>query len=107
MHSGVFCFFYEALGLWFLAKCLSILLDVPLTRTSGALPKTVVAQGNRLVVKNVDASVNTTFICQATNRVGQVSSEQVVFVRGETGQYVAVSNLWRSLMLRLEEFNAG
>ncbi|KAJ6663578.1 hypothetical protein lerEdw1_009657 [Lerista edwardsae] len=51
--------------------------------TTGALPKTVVAQGSRLVVRNVDASVNTTFICQATNRVGQVSTEQVVIVRDQ------------------------
>ncbi|XP_066495150.1 nectin-2 isoform X2 [Tiliqua scincoides] len=49
--------------------------------TSGPLPKTAVAQGSRLVVRNVDTSVNTTFICQATNRVGQVSTELVVFVR--------------------------
>ncbi|XP_042296548.1 nectin-2 isoform X3 [Sceloporus undulatus] len=49
--------------------------------SSGPLPKTVEVQGDRLVVRNVDASVNTTFICQATNRVGQVATEQVVFVR--------------------------
>ncbi|XP_066495149.1 nectin-2 isoform X1 [Tiliqua scincoides] len=51
--------------------------------TSGPLPKTAVAQGSRLVVRNVDTSVNTTFICQATNRVGQVSTELVVFVRDQ------------------------
>ncbi|XP_062996094.1 nectin-2 isoform X3 [Elgaria multicarinata webbii] len=49
--------------------------------TSGPLPKSVSVVGERLIVRNVDASVNTTFICQATNRVGQVSSEQIVFVR--------------------------
>ncbi|XP_042296547.1 nectin-2 isoform X2 [Sceloporus undulatus] len=51
--------------------------------SSGPLPKTVEVQGDRLVVRNVDASVNTTFICQATNRVGQVATEQVVFVRDQ------------------------
>ncbi|XP_061453864.1 nectin-2 isoform X2 [Rhineura floridana] len=48
---------------------------------SGPLPKSVEVQGNHLLVRNVDASMNTTFICQATNRVGQVTAEQVVFVR--------------------------
>uniref|UniRef100_A0ABM5ET72 Nectin-2 isoform X1 n=1 Tax=Pogona vitticeps TaxID=103695 RepID=A0ABM5ET72_9SAUR len=48
---------------------------------SGPLPSSVEVQGDRLVVRNVDTSVNTTFICQATNRVGQVSAEQAVFVR--------------------------
>ncbi|XP_062996093.1 nectin-2 isoform X2 [Elgaria multicarinata webbii] len=51
--------------------------------TSGPLPKSVSVVGERLIVRNVDASVNTTFICQATNRVGQVSSEQIVFVRDQ------------------------
>ncbi|XP_072836356.2 nectin-2 isoform X2 [Pogona vitticeps] len=50
---------------------------------SGPLPSSVEVQGDRLVVRNVDASVNTTFICQATNRVGQVSAEQAVFVRDQ------------------------
>ncbi|XP_067317253.1 nectin-2-like isoform X1 [Anolis sagrei] len=49
--------------------------------SSGPLPKTVTVQGGNLLVQNVDASVNTTFICQATNRVGQVATEQVIFVR--------------------------
>ncbi|XP_034973412.2 nectin-2 isoform X1 [Zootoca vivipara] len=48
---------------------------------NGPLPKTVEVQGDKLLVRNVDASVNTTFRCQATNRVGQVSTDQVIFVR--------------------------
>ncbi|XP_044290727.1 nectin-2 isoform X3 [Varanus komodoensis] len=51
------------------------------TTPSGTLPKSVEVQGARLIVHNVDQSVNTTFICEATNRVGQVRSEQIVFVR--------------------------
>ncbi|XP_054855486.1 nectin-2 isoform X3 [Eublepharis macularius] len=55
--------------------------DFSWTTPSGQLPNTVAVKGERLVVRNVDASVNTTFICHATNRVGRVSSEQVIFVR--------------------------
>ncbi|XP_053123000.1 nectin-2 isoform X3 [Hemicordylus capensis] len=51
------------------------------TTSSGSLPKTVEIQDNKLLVRNVDASVNTTFICKVTNRVGQVSTEQVILVR--------------------------
>ncbi|KAJ7303980.1 hypothetical protein JRQ81_011496 [Phrynocephalus forsythii] len=51
--------------------------------TSGPLPASVEVQGDQIVVHKVDASVNTTFICQATNRVGQVSAEQVIFVRDQ------------------------
>ncbi|XP_034973414.2 nectin-2 isoform X2 [Zootoca vivipara] len=50
---------------------------------NGPLPKTVEVQGDKLLVRNVDASVNTTFRCQATNRVGQVSTDQVIFVRDQ------------------------
>ncbi|XP_044290725.1 nectin-2 isoform X2 [Varanus komodoensis] len=53
------------------------------TTPSGTLPKSVEVQGARLIVHNVDQSVNTTFICEATNRVGQVRSEQIVFVRDQ------------------------
>ncbi|XP_054855485.1 nectin-2 isoform X2 [Eublepharis macularius] len=57
--------------------------DFSWTTPSGQLPNTVAVKGERLVVRNVDASVNTTFICHATNRVGRVSSEQVIFVRDQ------------------------
>ncbi|XP_053123003.1 nectin-2 isoform X4 [Hemicordylus capensis] len=53
------------------------------TTSSGSLPKTVEIQDNKLLVRNVDASVNTTFICKVTNRVGQVSTEQVILVRDQ------------------------
>ncbi|XP_077192765.1 nectin-2 isoform X1 [Paroedura picta] len=55
--------------------------NITWTTSSGSLPKTVAIKGDRLVVRNVDASVNTTFICHAINRVGRVSSEQNIFVR--------------------------
>lgn len=57
-------------------------------RTRGLLPKSALAQGNRLVVRNIDASVNTTFICQATNQIGKTSTELAIFVRGENGKGV-------------------
>ncbi|XP_070620280.1 nectin-2 isoform X2 [Erythrolamprus reginae] len=53
------------------------------TTSSGSLPKSVEVEGHRLLVKKVDYSVNTTFICQATNRVGRVSTQQNVFVRDQ------------------------
>ncbi|XP_026549805.1 nectin-2-like [Notechis scutatus] len=52
-------------------------------RSSGRLPKSVEVQGQRLHVKRVDHTVNTTFICQATNRVGQVSTQQIILVRDQ------------------------
>ncbi|KAM6427844.1 nectin-2 isoform 2-T2 [Liasis olivaceus] len=58
-------------------------IDFSWTTSSGSLPKSVEVQGHRLIVKNVDYSVNTTFICQATNRVGQVTTQQVVLVRDQ------------------------
>ncbi|XP_070805775.1 nectin-2 isoform X1 [Pituophis catenifer annectens] len=56
-------------------------IDFSWTTSNGPLPKSVEVQGQRLFVKKVDYSVNTTFICQATNRVGQVSTQQIILVR--------------------------
>ncbi|KAK9394391.1 nectin-1-like [Crotalus adamanteus] len=53
------------------------------TTTNGPLPKSVEVQGHRLLVRKVDYTVNTTFICQATNRVGQVSTQQIILVRDQ------------------------
>ncbi|XP_063168361.1 nectin-2 isoform X2 [Candoia aspera] len=58
-------------------------VDFSWTTSSGSLPKSVEVQGHRLLVRNVDHSVNTTFICQATNRVGQVATQQVILVRDQ------------------------
>ncbi|KAM3829756.1 nectin-2 [Vipera latastei] len=56
-------------------------VDFSWTTTNGPLPKSVEVQGHRLLVRKVDYSVNTTFICQATNRVGQVATQQFILVR--------------------------
>ncbi|XP_070620277.1 nectin-2 isoform X1 [Erythrolamprus reginae] len=61
------------------------------TTSSGSLPKSVEVEGHRLLVKKVDYSVNTTFICQATNRVGRVSTQQNVFVREKPNQVGAAT----------------
>ncbi|XP_058051678.1 nectin-2 isoform X2 [Ahaetulla prasina] len=58
-------------------------VDFSWTTSNGPLPKSVEVQGQRLLVKKVDYSVNTTFICQATNRVGQVSTQQIILVRDQ------------------------
>ncbi|XP_034293924.1 nectin-2 isoform X2 [Pantherophis guttatus] len=58
-------------------------IDFSWTTSNGPLPKSVEVQGQRLFVKKVDYSVNTTFICQATNRVGQVSTQQIILVRDQ------------------------
>ncbi|XP_060114219.1 LOW QUALITY PROTEIN: nectin-2 [Heteronotia binoei] len=55
--------------------------NISWTMSSGPLPRTVAIQGDKLVVRNVDASVNTTFTCHVINKVGRVSAEQTVFVR--------------------------
>ncbi|XP_032083552.1 nectin-2 [Thamnophis elegans] len=56
-------------------------VDFSWSTSNGSLPKSVEVQGQRLFVKKVDYSVNTTFICQATNRVGRVSTHQIILVR--------------------------
>ncbi|KAG8143764.1 hypothetical protein E2320_000940 [Naja naja] len=66
---------------WYLTRSDAVLIctargnptpeDFSWTTSSGQLPKSVEVQGQRLLVKKVDYTVNTTFICQATNRVGQ------------------------------------
>ncbi|XP_044027781.1 PVR cell adhesion molecule related 2 like isoform X3 [Siniperca chuatsi] len=40
------------------------------TAASGALPDTVVVDGNKLTVRKVDDAVNTTFICEVKNKQG-------------------------------------
>ncbi|XP_070778299.1 PVR cell adhesion molecule related 2 like [Enoplosus armatus] len=40
------------------------------TAASGALPDTVVVDGNKLTVRKVDDAVNTTFICEVKNKHG-------------------------------------
>lgn len=54
-----------------------------LSRTSGTLPASAVAQGPQLIIHSVDKLVNTTFICTVTNAVGTGRAEQVVLVRGK------------------------
>uniref|UniRef100_A0A8C6YFF6 Nectin cell adhesion molecule 3 n=1 Tax=Naja naja TaxID=35670 RepID=A0A8C6YFF6_NAJNA len=78
---------------WYLTRSDAVLIctargnptpeDFSWTTSSGQLPKSVEVQGQRLLVKKVDYTVNTTFICQATNRVGQVSTQQIILVRDQ------------------------
>ncbi|XP_051845393.1 nectin-2 isoform X1 [Antechinus flavipes] len=49
--------------------------------TAGPLPSTAVAQGPRLIIRTVDESVNTTFICSVVNPVGDGRAEQSIRVR--------------------------
>lgn len=51
---------------------------------SGLMPETVQVQENRLAVQNVDDSINTTFICEVTNKLGSNKDQITVFVRGES-----------------------
>ncbi|ETE59647.1 Poliovirus receptor-related protein 2, partial [Ophiophagus hannah] len=78
---------------WYLTRSDAVLIcsargnptpvDFSWTTSSGQLPKSVEVQGHRLLVKRVDYTVNTTFICQATNRVGQVATQQIILVRDQ------------------------
>ncbi|XP_045701169.1 poliovirus receptor [Phyllostomus hastatus] len=51
--------------------------------TTGSLPHSANAQGSQLLFHPVDESINTTFICRATNALGTGEAEQTVLVRGE------------------------
>ncbi|XP_056618103.1 poliovirus receptor homolog [Triplophysa dalaica] len=51
---------------------------------SGLMPETVQVQENRLSVQNVDDSINTTFICEVTNRLGSNKDQITVFVREQS-----------------------
>ncbi|XP_062342573.1 PVR cell adhesion molecule related 2 like isoform X2 [Osmerus eperlanus] len=44
--------------------------SVTWTSLSGPMPDTVRIEGNRLIVRTVDETVNTTFVCEVKNRLG-------------------------------------
>ncbi|XP_037676326.1 poliovirus receptor homolog isoform X3 [Choloepus didactylus] len=52
------------------------------TTAVGPLPPPAMAQGPQLLIRNVDESVNTTFICSVTNAIGTGKAELTVLVRG-------------------------
>ncbi|XP_034030328.1 nectin-2 isoform X3 [Thalassophryne amazonica] len=49
---------------------------------SGEMPDTVLVSDNQLKVLKVDESVNTTFICEVTNRIGVGKDQVTALVRG-------------------------
>lgn len=55
-------------------------------RVSGSLPDTVTVENNKLMVKKVDETVNTTFICEVKNKHGISSNQITTFVIGESVQ---------------------
>lgn len=52
---------------------------------SGQLPATVQVDQNKLLVKKVDETVNTTFVCEVKNNLGSGKKEVAVTVIGEYG----------------------
>lgn len=52
-------------------------------RSSGFMPELVEVAQNKLTVRRVDDSVNTTFICEVTNSLGTGKDQLTVLVRGE------------------------
>lgn len=56
------------------------------SRPSGFLPDTVMVVDNKLMVKKVDYAVNTTFICEARNKLGVGRQNMSTVVIGESGQ---------------------
>ncbi|KAF4092144.1 hypothetical protein AMELA_G00017500 [Ameiurus melas] len=51
--------------------------------SSGFMPDSVEVAQNKLTVRKVDDSVNTTLICEVTNSLGTGKDQVTVFVRGE------------------------
>ncbi|XP_053542989.1 basement membrane-specific heparan sulfate proteoglycan core protein isoform X2 [Ictalurus punctatus] len=58
--------------------------------SSGCMPDSVEMAQNKLTVRKVDDSVNTTFICEVTNSLGIGKDQVTVFVRGVLVQKVKV-----------------
>jgi hypothetical protein len=54
---------------------------VCLSRPTGPLPHSAVAQNNKLFIHTVDESVNTTFICSVTNALGTRQEEMAIQVK--------------------------
>lgn len=52
-------------------------------RMSGVFPDTVLRNEHELKVLKVDDSVNTTFVCEVTNRIGVGRDQITAVVRGE------------------------
>ncbi|KYO46371.1 poliovirus receptor-related protein 2 [Alligator mississippiensis] len=53
------------------------------TSAGGPLPPAAEVRGPQLLVRSVDASVNTTFVCRVSNRVGTSAAEQLILVRAQ------------------------
>lgn len=51
--------------------------------TSGQLPPSVRVDQNRLLVRKVDETVNTTFVCEVKNSLGSGKKELAATVIGE------------------------
>uniref|UniRef100_A0AAY4CU38 Ig-like domain-containing protein n=1 Tax=Denticeps clupeoides TaxID=299321 RepID=A0AAY4CU38_9TELE len=58
--------------------------DVTWRVASGEVPATVQLDGSRLMVKKVDDNTNTTFVCEAKNKLGSTKAELATFVREST-----------------------
>ncbi|XP_056596924.1 PVR cell adhesion molecule related 2 like isoform X2 [Triplophysa dalaica] len=54
--------------------------DVKWTAASGQMPATVQVDQNKLLVKKVDETVNTTFVCEVKNSLGSVKKELAIIV---------------------------
>lgn len=54
-----------------------------LCRMSGVFPDTVLRNEHELKVLKVDDSVNQTFVCEVTNRIGTGRDQITAIVRGE------------------------
>ncbi|XP_046933840.1 poliovirus receptor isoform X1 [Lynx rufus] len=51
--------------------------------TRGPLPPSAEAQGSHLLIRTVDESINTTFICHVTNALGTGQAEMTILIRAE------------------------
>uniref|UniRef100_A0A9J8BAI0 Nectin cell adhesion molecule 3 n=1 Tax=Cyprinus carpio carpio TaxID=630221 RepID=A0A9J8BAI0_CYPCA len=62
--------------------------DVSWTVASGQLPPSVQVDQNRLLVRKVDETVNTTFVCEVKNSLGSGKKELVAMVIENTGTHL-------------------
>ncbi|KAM9631718.1 poliovirus receptor homolog [Trichechus inunguis] len=56
-------------------------IDYIWNTTVGSLPPSAVAQGHQLLIRTVDESINTTFVCKVSSAIGMGQAELAVLVR--------------------------
>lgn len=69
--------------LYYNLMCMMFCFVLVFLSASGQMPATVQVDQNKLLVKKVDETVNTTFVCEVKNSLGSVKKEFAIIVIGE------------------------